>query len=337
MPLILRADGDHATWFACATPAMVRDWRSKLQNARLWFGFVILAPFTGPSGSGWADVREAQLAVLELPFSGVGSAIDIGDVDSPYGAYHPRNKQLVGARLALAALDQLYGVPTAWRGPAFAGASVAPAAGGALTVTLGFDDRSLGAGGLVLDWARNNSACPAGVSADICEAFVALATPGDNPAPPAFTYSGAGYITAGGDIGTCANCTVAAAEAACVAAPTCVGFTFMSNYSDCRDHANGECDVLLKSNFDFTASATWQTFAATGRRGDGLVRLNLTAVAVSADLREVVLTTAPPAAGQRLAAVSYAYSTWPVTPLYNAAGMPAVPFFYNVSAASYLR
>jgi len=34
-----------------------------------------------------------------------------------------------------------------------------------------------------------------------------------------------------------------------------------------------------------------------------------------------------------LRAVSYAYSTWPVTPLYSAAGIPAVPFFANVTEA----
>jgi hypothetical protein len=161
--------GDHAAWFACATPAMVRDWRVKTGNAEMFFAFTLLAPFTGPSGSGWADVRNAQLAVLGLPYTAMASAIDIGDVASPYGAYHPRNKQLVGARLAAAALDGLYGVPTLWRGPTFAGAAAAPAAGGGggLEITLAFEARSLG-GGLVLDWARNNSACPQGVDPGIC-------------------------------------------------------------------------------------------------------------------------------------------------------------------------
>ena len=225
-----------------------------------------------------------------------------------------------------------YGVPTAWHGPALAGVSVAPgAAGGGFAVTLEFEARSLGAGGLVLDFERNSSVCPQGVAADICEHFVALATPGDSPPPPAFAYAGAGYISAGGDLPGGGNMTLAQGEAACVANPRCVGLTFMSNRSDCGDHAGGVCDVLLKSAFDFNADAEWQTYAAVGRRGDGLVKLGVASVALGADGRSVLLATAAPAAGQALRAVSYAYSTWPLSALYNAAGLPALPFFANVS------
>jgi hypothetical protein len=315
---------------------MVRDWRAKTGNARLFFTFVMLAPFTGPSGSGWADVRAAQLAVLALPDTAMASAVDIGDASSPYGAYHPRNKALVGARLAAAAMDGLYGVPTPWRGPAFAGASVAPGAGGGggLAITLEFEPRSLGGGGLALYPARNNSVCPPGVDPDICEDFVVLATPGDSPVPPTFAYAGAGYISAGGDIPGGGNMTLAQGEAACVAEPRCVGLTFASNSSSCADRAGGVCDILLKSSFDFNADAQWQAYRALGRRGDGLVKLAVSSVAVSADGRAVVVATAAPAAGQAVRAVSYAYSTWPLTPLYNLAGLPAVPFFTNVSASA---
>jgi len=60
------------------------------------------------------------------------------------------------------------------------------------------------------------------------------------------------------------------------------------------------------------------------------VRVAVSSVALSADGRSVVLLTGPLAAGQVLAAVSYAYSTWPVTILRNSAGLPATPFFANM-------
>lgn len=312
--------------------AMVSDWRAKLASPRMFFGTVLLAPFNGPSGTGWADLRSAQLSVLALPYTGLGSAIDIGDATAPFGSYHPRRKQVPASRLVAAALDVQYGIPTPWRGPALASAAAVTDADGHVHVTLSFEPDSLGAGGLVLDYSGNNTRCPtaAGVPAIICEDFVLVADPGPGPQPPvSYNYVGGGFMAAGDDVGHC-NCTLAAAQAACTANILCVGFTFMSNRSDGDDCAGGQCAVFLKGVASFVPAAGWQTFS-NDRRPGGLVALNVTA-SVSKDRRSVILaSTAPLAAGHTLESVSYAYSTWPLTPLRNLDGVPALPFFYNLS------
>ncbi len=87
--------------------AMIRDWR-KLWNTNLPFYFVQLANWQAQKQvqpeSTWAHLREAQANALQLENTGMAVAIDIGE------AYdiHPKNKQEVGRRLALAALAQTY-------------------------------------------------------------------------------------------------------------------------------------------------------------------------------------------------------------------------------------
>jgi hypothetical protein len=319
---------------------MVADWRARMGDAKppadtFFFGTVILAPFIGPSGTGWADVRRAQLEKLMLLDNvGYASAVDIGDPQAPFGSYHPRHKQVPGARLAAAALDVAYGVATPWRGPEFAGASVKSNADGSVAVSLSFAPASLGpSGALRLDYSGNNSACPVaqGVPAAICEDFVVLATPGSSPPPVSYAYLGAGFLAAGDDLATCAACTLPQAEARCSADALCVGLTFASNKTDCSDRVGAACDVYLKSVVSFNAAAGWQAYS-NGRRPGGLAAVNVT-VALAADAKSVTLaSTAPLAEGQAVVAVSYAYSTWPVTPLYNADGIPALPFFANVTS-----
>ena len=75
--------------------------------------------------------HEAQLAALELPNTGVALAIDIGEADD----IHPKNKQDVGKRLALNALNQDYGKKVLYKGPAFKSAKVKNG-----TVTVTFSD-----------------------------------------------------------------------------------------------------------------------------------------------------------------------------------------------------
>jgi sialate O-acetylesterase len=52
---------------------------------------------------------------LSLPKTGMAVTIDIGEADD----IHPRNKQDVGKRLALAALHDTYGQEVVYSGPAF--------------------------------------------------------------------------------------------------------------------------------------------------------------------------------------------------------------------------
>lgn len=89
-------------------PLMIRDWRKQWNNPDMPFLFVQLANYMQPSSepgeSEWAELREAQLMTLHLPHTGMAVIIDIGEA----GDIHPRNKQDVGKRLALAALKVAY-------------------------------------------------------------------------------------------------------------------------------------------------------------------------------------------------------------------------------------
>ena len=68
-----------------------------------------------PLASPWAEVRDAQRRTLALPNTAMAVSIDIGEADD----IHPKNKQEVGRRLALAALARQYGKPVAYSGPLY--------------------------------------------------------------------------------------------------------------------------------------------------------------------------------------------------------------------------
>lgn len=100
-------------------PRMIRDWRAKWEQGEFPFLFVQLAnfrkPLEQPKPSDWAELREAQDMTLELKNTGMASAIDIGVA----GYIHPRNKQEVGRRLALAARSLVYGEKIIASGPRY--------------------------------------------------------------------------------------------------------------------------------------------------------------------------------------------------------------------------
>ncbi len=97
---------------------MIVDWRRAWALGDLPFLFVQLpnfAPAKTDPPNRWALVREAQLQSLSIPKSGMAVAIDIGDPND----IHPRNKQEVGRRLALAALSIAYGKKLVFSGPVY--------------------------------------------------------------------------------------------------------------------------------------------------------------------------------------------------------------------------
>jgi hypothetical protein len=57
----------------------------------------------------------------------------------PFTSIHPRNKKLVGKRLAAAALDLVYNIPTQWMPPVYK-SSTATGSGTTLTVSVEFDN-----------------------------------------------------------------------------------------------------------------------------------------------------------------------------------------------------
>jgi sialate O-acetylesterase len=113
------ANASRAYRYRTRFPNMIRDWRNKWNNPDMGFYFVQLANFMQPrpqpGDSEWAELREAQLMTLSLPKTGMAVAIDIGEADD----IHPRNKQDVGKRLALAALRDTYGKDVVFSGPVF--------------------------------------------------------------------------------------------------------------------------------------------------------------------------------------------------------------------------
>ncbi len=96
--------------------AMIRDWRQAWGQGDFPFLFVQLASYANASPEGyWSVVQEAQLKTLELRNTGMAVTIDIGEAHD----IHPKNKQDVGLRLALAARALVYGEKIVHSGPIF--------------------------------------------------------------------------------------------------------------------------------------------------------------------------------------------------------------------------
>ena len=97
--------------------ALVQGWREVWNDSELPFYFVQLAPFRYRGDpTRLPGIWEAQTASLALPHTGMAVTVDIGNVTD----IHPRNKQDVGARLALWALAQTYGrINTVYSGPLY--------------------------------------------------------------------------------------------------------------------------------------------------------------------------------------------------------------------------
>lgn len=111
---------DYKTLF----PALIKDWRSRW-GYDFPFYWVQLANYMAkddtPQESDWAELRQAQSLALELPRTGQAVITDIGDAND----IHPRNKQDVGLRLALIALNREYGRDSLiCSGPTFSGMEI---------------------------------------------------------------------------------------------------------------------------------------------------------------------------------------------------------------------
>lgn len=97
---------------------MIQGWRKAFDDPDMPFYFVQLAGFLQPvvvqPDSQWALLRHAQSKALELPNTSMATAIDIGNpVD-----IHPVNKAEVARRLAIIALDRVYGMKQICEAPA---------------------------------------------------------------------------------------------------------------------------------------------------------------------------------------------------------------------------
>ena len=113
----------HAQEYESLLPAMITDWRRGWAQGDFPFLVVQLANYypeqNEPNESEWAELRASQMTALSLPGTAIASAIDLGDAND----IHPKRKQEVGARLALAARKVAYKEESVHSGPVFRRAS----------------------------------------------------------------------------------------------------------------------------------------------------------------------------------------------------------------------
>jgi sialate O-acetylesterase len=108
------SNGDHPDSYRKLFPALIKNWRDSWAEGDFPFLYVQLPNF-GVEGLKFVPIREAQLMTLSTPRTGMAVTIDIGDA----GDIHPKNKQEVGHRLALAAQAIAYGQDVMYSGPIY--------------------------------------------------------------------------------------------------------------------------------------------------------------------------------------------------------------------------
>ena len=96
-------------------PIMIADWRKLWGNNKLPFYFVQLPDYpAGNNSEKLPLMREVQLKAEKIPNTGMAVTIDGGEKD-----IHPKNKQIVGDRLARVALAKTYGKKVEYLGPVY--------------------------------------------------------------------------------------------------------------------------------------------------------------------------------------------------------------------------
>jgi sialate O-acetylesterase len=114
------ANAERAHQYRSLLPAMIGDWRRVFEQGDFPFYIVSLPAFMHrrgvPGDDAWAELREAQaMTARTVVHSGIAITIDTGEADN----IHPKEKKVVGERLALCALAGTYGEKVASFGPTF--------------------------------------------------------------------------------------------------------------------------------------------------------------------------------------------------------------------------
>jgi sialate O-acetylesterase len=114
------SNASRAAQYRALFSTMIQNWRRDWKLGDFTFLEVQLAPYmeikTEPAESAWAELREAQLlATRLLPNVGMAVITDVGDPKD----IHPKKKEPVGARLALAARGIAYGEKIEYSGPVY--------------------------------------------------------------------------------------------------------------------------------------------------------------------------------------------------------------------------
>ena len=115
-----RQNAGKARAYRTLFPTMIKNWRDDWKQGELPFLFVQLAPWQKiekePTESAWAELREAQLLTAQkCPKTAMAVITDVGDEKD----IHPKQKEPVGERLALAARAIAYGEKLEYSGPVY--------------------------------------------------------------------------------------------------------------------------------------------------------------------------------------------------------------------------
>jgi len=106
------ANSGRAAEYEILFPAMIQSWRKVWAQNNLPFLFVQIAPNDRMS----PEIREAQLHTWQkVPRTAMAVTVDVGEAND----IHPKKKEPVGARLALAARAIAYGEKIEYSGPVF--------------------------------------------------------------------------------------------------------------------------------------------------------------------------------------------------------------------------
>jgi sialate O-acetylesterase len=117
------ANGGQGYEYRTLFPTLITDWRTRWGRGDFPFLCVQLAPWGAGNADGpaWAELRDAQrLASKALPNVGMAVITDAGDLTD----IHPKQKEPVGARLALLARRIAYGQDLVAEGPSYKAMSV---------------------------------------------------------------------------------------------------------------------------------------------------------------------------------------------------------------------
>ena len=118
------SNAGRAKHYQTLLPALIANWRADWNQGDFPFLLAQIAPFSKiPESSvvmqesaSWAELREAQLLTsLCVPNTALAVTTDVGDEFDK----HPKRKEPVGARLALAARAVAYGEKIVYSGPIY--------------------------------------------------------------------------------------------------------------------------------------------------------------------------------------------------------------------------
>ena len=114
------SNAGRAELYKTGFPLMIQNWRDDWKQGDFPFLFVQLAPYMKiekePTDPAWAHLREAQLqTTVRSKHTAMAVITDVGDEKD----IHPKRKEPVGHRLALAAEALAYGKKIEYSGPVF--------------------------------------------------------------------------------------------------------------------------------------------------------------------------------------------------------------------------